>query len=361
MIENYKALLKPEEEELHERLEQAHARLFAQQMQMKEKNLPVLILFEGWGAAGKGTLLGRVIRELDPRFFTAVSMHAPTAEEKRKPFLTRFMEQIPEAGRFLFMDSGWMSEICHDVLMNHMDAKLYKERIGSVRRFERGLTDNGYLVLKFFMQIDRDEQKRREKLLLDHKDTRWRVSDFDKWQNEHYKKCAKIFSQYLSDTNASSAPWYIIDASDRKWAELQVLETMVSNIEVAMQNQAHSVPILQNVFPLEQIPRLSDIDLRDKTMDDEEYRGELKQLQSKLGELHNKLYRRRIPVIITYEGWDFWQENHPQVSGSGGAPFQGRRGGGPGAHGGAGRHGPHPDADAAGRLVHRAAHPRGQL
>ena len=57
---------------------------------------------------------------------------------------------------------------------------------------------------------------------------------------------------------------YIIDASDRKWAELQVLETMVSNIEVAMQNQAHSVPILQNVFPLEQIPRLSDIDLRDK-------------------------------------------------------------------------------------------------
>mgnify|MGYP000635819232 CR=1 FL=1 len=97
---------------------------------------------------------------------------------------------------------------------------------------------------------------------------------------------------------------YIIDASDRKWAELQVLETMVSNIEVAMQNQAHSVPILQNVFPLEQIPRLSDIDLRDKTMDDEEYRGELKQLQSKLGELHNKLYRRRIPVIITYEGWD---------------------------------------------------------
>mgnify|MGYP002225659367 CR=1 FL=1 len=80
-----------------------------------------------------------------------------------------------------------------------------------------------------------------------------------------------------------------------------MLETMVSNIEVAMQNQAHSVPILQNVFPLEQIPRLSDIDLRDKTMDDEEYRGELKQLQSKLGELHNKLYRRRIPVIITYE------------------------------------------------------------
>lgn len=176
-----------------------------------------------------------------------------------------------------------MEQTCKDCLSGEIEGEGYTQRIDSIRRFERQLTDNGYLVLKFFMQIDRDEQKRREKLLLDHKDTRWRVSDFDKWQNEHYKKCAKIFSQYLSDTNVSSAPWYIIDASDRKWAELQVLETMVSNIEVAMQNQAHSVPILQNVFPLEQIPRLSDIDLRDKTMDDEEYRGELKQLQSKLG------------------------------------------------------------------------------
>ena len=108
----------------------------------------------------------------------------------------------------------------------------------------------------------------------------------------------------MSDTNASTAPWYIVDASDRKWAELQVLETMVSNIEVAMQNQAHSVPILQNVFPLEQIPHLADIDLKDETLDDEEYKTELKELQSKLGELHNKLYRKRIPVIITYEGWD---------------------------------------------------------
>ena len=103
---------------------------------------------------------------------------------------------------------------------------------------------------------------------------------------------------------SSSAPWYIIDASDRKWAELQVLETMVSNIQVAMQNQAHSVPILQNVFPLKKMPKLAEIDLKDKFLEEEEYKKELKTLQKKLGELHNRLYRKRIPVIITYEGWD---------------------------------------------------------
>ena len=108
----------------------------------------------------------------------------------------------------------------------------------------------------------------------------------------------------MKDTNMSSSPWYIIDAKDKKWAELQVMETLVSNIEVALQNQAHSVPILQNVFLLEPIPRLADIDLQDKILNDEEYKKELKQLQIELGKLHNKLYRKRIPVIITYEGWD---------------------------------------------------------
>ena len=133
--------------------------------------------------------------------------------------------------------------------------------------------------MKFFMQIEKKEQKEREQDLLESKDTKWRVSLFDQWENTHYKKCKKAFSKYMSDTNASSAPWYIIDAGDQKWAELQVMETLVSNIEVALQNQAHSVPILQNVFLLEPIPRLADIDLQDKILNDEEYKKELKQLQ----------------------------------------------------------------------------------
>lgn len=303
MIENYKALLKPEEEELHERLEQAHARLFAQQMQMKEKNLPVLILFEGWGAAGKGTLLGRVIRELDPRFFTAVSMHAPTAEEKRKPFLTRFMEKIPEAGRFLFMDSGWMSEICHDVLMDHMDAKLYKERIGSVRRFERGLTDNGYLVLKFFFHISKKEQRKRLDNLLDSKNTAWQVDDFDLWENKHYDKCYEVYDTFLEDTTTSSSPWYVIDAKAKKWAELQIMETIVAGIDMALKNHALTVPLIQNTFPLKKMPKLSEVDLS-VSVEPEEYKKKLKELQARLHDLHNQAYRRHIPIIVAYEGWD---------------------------------------------------------
>ena len=294
----------PEKEELKQQLDVAKKKLYDLQMKIKEHKIPVLVLFEGWSAAGKGSMIGKVIKNIDPRFFKVATMSAPSEEELRRPFLYRYMCQIPEQGKFTFLDAGWMEQTTQEVLNKKLEGEDYEKRIESIRRFERQLTDNGYLVLKFFMHIDKEEQKERMDRLCASKDTRWRVSDFDKWQQEHYHKCEKVYDRYLKDTNASTSPWYIIDAKDKKWAELQVMDTLVSSIEVALQNQSHSVPILQNVFPLVKMPKLKDIELTGKTIDDEEYEKELKKLQDKLSELHNRLYRERIPVIITYEGWD---------------------------------------------------------
>ncbi len=294
----------PPKDELKERLSKSKNRLYDLQMKIKEHKLPVLVLFEGWSAAGKGSMIGKIIKNIDPRFFKVATMSAPTEEETRRPFLYRYMKEIPEEGKFAFLDSGWMEQTAKDVLKGDLSGEDYEKRIESIRRFERQLTDNGYLVLKFFMEIDKEEQKTRMQKLLDKPDTSWRVTGFDKWQNEHYKKCEKVFDRYLKDTNLPTSPWYIIDAGNKKWAELQVLETLVSNIDTALQNQKHSVPIPQNVFPLVKMPKLSEVDLSDKFIDEKEYQQKLKVLQSRLGELHNRLYRKRVPVIITYEGWD---------------------------------------------------------
>ncbi len=294
----------PPKAELKERLSKSKNRLYDLQMKIKEHKLPVLVLFEGWSAAGKGSMIGKIIKNIDPRFFKVATMSAPTEEETRRPFLYRYMREIPEEGKFAFLDSGWMEQTAKDVLKGDLSGEDYEKQIESIRRFERQLTDNGYLVLKFFMEIDKEEQKTRMQKLLDKPDTSWRVTGFDKWQNEHYKKCEKVFDRYLKDTNLPTSPWYIIDAGNKKWAELQVLETLVSNIDTALQNQKHSVPIPQNVFPLVKMPKLSEVDLSDKFIDEKEYQQKLKVLQSRLGELHNRLYRKRVPVIITYEGWD---------------------------------------------------------
>lgn len=303
MLENWNKPQKPEDAELQERLKAANEKLSSQQMMIKERGLPVLVLFEGWGTAGKGSVLGKVIRNIDPRFFKVAAMDVPTQEERRKPFLYRHFIKIPEAGKFMFLDSGWMDEVTGECLDGTLNEKDYKKKIESIKRFERQLTDNGYLVMKFFFHISQKEQKKRIDALKSDKNTSWRVGEKDSWQNKHYDKCLAVFDRYLNDTNAPADPWYIIDAKSRKWAQLQVLETLVSGIDTALKNSAMAVPLLQNVFPLEKVPKLDEIDL-DKAVTQEEYRAELDHLQEKLGQLHNKLYRKKVPVIIAYEGWD---------------------------------------------------------
>ncbi len=172
-----------------------------------------------------------------------------------------------------------------------------------MKRFERTLTDNGYLVLKFFFHISKKEQANRIERLQAEKDTAWRVSEGDLWQNHHYDKCLEAFDRYLDDTNTPSAPWYVIDSKSKKFAELQVLETLCMGIDTALHNESLAVPLLQNVFPLIKMPKLKDVPL-DKTISEEEYKLQLRLLQEKLGHLHNRLYRKRVPVVIVYEGWD---------------------------------------------------------
>ena len=305
MLKNWARPEKPEGEELKQRLKAAEEKLSQQQMKLKEKRLPVLVLIEGWGAAGKGSAIGQIIKNIDPRFFKVFSMPStPTEEERRRPFLYRFFEKIPEAGKFTFLDSGWMDQIMKERLDGKLDDKAYTQRVDSVKRFERGLTDNGYLVLKFFFHISKKEQESRIDALLSEKDTAWRVSEGDLWQNRHYDKCLEAFDRYLDDTNTPSAPWYIVNSKSKKFAELQVMETLCMGIETALHNESLAVPLLQNAFPLIKMPKLRDVPLEGKTLDEEEYKKELKELQAKLGQLHNRLYRKRVPVIIAYEGWD---------------------------------------------------------
>lgn len=303
MLKEWNHNPRPKDEEIATRLAAAREKLMKQQMQVKEQKLPVLVLVEGWGTSGKGYCIGQIIKNIDPRFFRVASMGEPSEEERRKPFLYRYFAQIPEAGKFKFLDSGWMDEVVKARLHGELSEEEYVARIDSVKRFERQLTDNGYLVMKFFLQISQKEQERRIEHLLDSKDTKWRVGKNDRWQTAHYDKASETFGCYLKDTNMPSAPWYIIDAKSKKWAELQILETLTQGIEIALGNRTMAVPLLQNVFPLVPMPLLSEIAL-DKSIETSEYKKELKELQRRLGELHNRLYRKKVPVIIAYEGWD---------------------------------------------------------
>ena len=304
MLKDFVKAAKPDEEQITKEVKQAREKLAVYQMKIKEAKLPVMVIFEGWGSAGKGSVIGRVIRSIDPRFFTVKTMGDPSPEDMRYPFLYRYMKEIPEAGKFVFFDTFWMEEVTGQKMSGEIDEKTYARRVRSINTTERSLTDNGYLVMKFFFHISKKTQKKRLQALLDDKSTAWRVDENDILENKEYKKYLETYDRYLEDTNRSAAPWYIIDASDKKWAELQVLRFLNQGIDTALKNHSLAVPILQNTFRLNKTPLLSEISLADKTISDEEYRKELDRLQKKLRDLHNELYLKKIPVIIAYEGWD---------------------------------------------------------
>lgn len=303
MLKDWVKAKRPSDEEMTARLQKSRAQLANLQMAIKEKKLPVLVTFDGWGAAGKGSVLGKVIKNLDPRFYKTETLSKPSEDELRRPFLYRYFIRIPEAGKFSFFDDSWMKEVTSNRLMGHTKAEEYHRQLTSIKRFERQLTDNGYLVVKFFFHISEAEQKERLKELEKEKSTAWRVEKWDRWQNEHYEKCMDVYDDYLEVTNQFVAPWYFIDAKNKKWAELQVTEQLVKSIEIALQNTGRAAAILQNTFPLKQMPKLGEIDLN-KSVDDAEYERQLEKLQAQLADLHNRIYQKKIPVIITYEGWD---------------------------------------------------------
>ena len=104
MLKNYQIRrYQMPKEEVKSFVKEKRQELKSQQQCIKAVSLPVLVQIEGWGAAGKGTLIGNLIKELDPRFFTVINMDTPGGQKQRRPFLWRYMEQIPEAGKFVFL------------------------------------------------------------------------------------------------------------------------------------------------------------------------------------------------------------------------------------------------------------------
>ena len=294
---------KPEEKEvINEEIKALRARLIGQQQLIREKKLPVLVLIEGWAAAGKGSLIKEIISEIDPRFYNVVSPAVIPESESRYPFLYPYATAIPENGKLIFLDSGWMESVVRKKLRLEISGAEYKRRVRAVNEFERQLRDGGYLVLKLFLHISEKEQEERLEALCENADTEWRVTPDDLWQHREYKNFLKAYDAFMDETD-DPVKWHVLDGQRRRAAVRDAMKLLVEKIDKALSRERYVGDPFEEKFPLLKMPKLADVDLS-PTISDEDYKAELKKLQKRLSELHNVIYRKKIPVIICYEGWD---------------------------------------------------------
>ncbi len=277
-------------------------KLTALQMSLKDAKIPVIVLVEGWAAAGKGSLINDLISEVDPRFSSVFIGDSARSEADRYPFLYPYFKAIPEDGKLLFMDSGWMEATVRADLSGELSKRDYRRRILSVNRFERQLRDNGYLLLKLFVNLPRDEQSERLQSLCSSENTDWRVTAYDLWQNEDYSDFRKAYDAFMSETGEIT-PWHILDGGKKSTLRYDAFRLLTELIESGIAaGRCHGAPVEED-FPLIEMPKLSEVDLS-VSIDRDKYKKELDALQEKIAHLHNVIYRKRIPFVICYEGWD---------------------------------------------------------
>ena len=284
-------------------------RLRAMEQEIKAKKLPVIILFEGWGASGKGYVISKTINCLDPRSYKVHSTVKATESEKRMPLMYRFWDNIPEKGKLCIYDRSWYQEIVPAALEENISEEDVVERMNMTNVFERQLTDDGYLIVKIFLQIDRREQKRRFKKLLDSKATNWRVTDLDLKRNRNYEKYFVEYDKMLEYTNTEYAPWTVINSDNKYRTVCEVFKTIISAVDSKLMNKPLEIgetpkrKIAKEIFTMATKPPLSLVKL-DKTLSDDIYAEELKIQQKRLSKLHQRLYAGKLPVVICFEGWD---------------------------------------------------------
>ena len=307
MLEKIDLSKEMSKKEFKQKIEELTAKLGGLQRECKSLHIPSIILFEGFGASGKGTLINQMIQLLDPRGFHVFSISGESEEEKNRPFLWRFWTKTPENGRIAIFDRSWYRRVLVDRFDKLTDDEKLSFAYQEIVSFEQTLTDGGNVIIKFFLDITKKEQKKRFDKLLAGKETAWRVSEGDLKRNKHFKEYKHMNEEMLQKTDTDFAPWTIVEAMDWKYAAVKVISTVIDCLEkhiVLIREKAAEV-VLQEVQskPAPKSSVLGSVDLS-LSYSKEEYRAKLGDLQRKMSLLHSELYRRRIPVILGFEGWD---------------------------------------------------------
>ena len=234
MLEYVNLELALTKEEYDKRIGTLQQRLYELEHAVFDAKVPVMIVFEGWAATGKGRLISILAERMDPRGFRVVPITPPRTTETRYPWLWRFWLKIPARGQIVAFDTSWYRRVLTERINKLVDKKAWESAYQDIAEFEEQLAADGVVILKFWLHISQEEQDRRLKKLLKNELTSWQVSPEDLVEQKKYAKYSQAVEDMLSRTDSPHAPWTIVEATNRYHERVKVLETIIKALEARL-------------------------------------------------------------------------------------------------------------------------------
>ncbi len=281
------------------------------QRQVYDAKIPVAVVFEGWDAAGKGESIAKLVERLDPRGVKVHPISAPLAEELLRPFLWRFWTRIPGRGEMAVFDRSWYGRVMVERVEKLLKPEQWRSAYNEIAQFERMLTDDGTVIVKFWLHISEKEQKKRFKEIEKSKYDSWRVTKEDWEHHKQYDEYAEAAEEMFERTNTAYAPWTIVEATDKRYRLIKIFKTLADAMQTALNAKAgqpaapkrvaRASVSVQALKEMETVLDKVDLTLALKRKD---YEEQLKEYQFRLRQLEFRCFEERRAVIIGYEGWD---------------------------------------------------------
>ena len=229
-------------------LDRLQHELVVLQEYIKAEGLRVVVIFEGRDAAGKGGVIKRITENVSPRAWRIAALAAPTERERSQWYFQRYVAHLPAAGEVVLFDRSWYNRAGVERVMGFCTEEEYQEFMRSCPEFERMLVRSGIILIKYWFSVSDEEQEKRFPARLDDPMRRWKLSPMDLTARERWVDYSRAKDVMFAHTDIKQAPWWVVDADDKRRARLNCITHLLSMIPY------------ENVIPppLELPPRQSD-------------------------------------------------------------------------------------------------------
>ena len=197
---------------------------------VKNKGLKVVVIFEGRDAAGKGGVIKRITECLSPRICRVIALGTPTERDKTQWYFQRYVPNLPAGGEMVLFDRSWYNRAGVERVMGFCTAEEYQEFLRSCPEFERMLIRSGVILIKYWFSVSDDEQEKRFQDRIDDPTKRWKLSPMDLASREKWVEYSEAKDEMFKYTDIKQAPWYVVEADDKKRARLNCIHHLLSLI-----------------------------------------------------------------------------------------------------------------------------------